>query len=89
RFTDNNGHNALVIGEGSSATVKGNYFYGSFPHAVLIMNREGVPGAEVDISDNIIDQTEGCFFILVEVLEYHTVENSIFYIVNKDWAILK
>ncbi len=57
RFTDNNGHNALVIGEGSSATVKGNYFYGSFPHAVLIMNREGVPGAEVDISDNIIDQT--------------------------------
>jgi len=57
RFEDNNGHNALVVGEGSSAIVEGNYFYGSFPHAILIMNREGVPEAMVDISGNIIDQT--------------------------------
>ncbi len=57
RFEDNNGHNALVIGEASSAIVKGNYFYGSYPHAILIMNRGGVPEAAVDISDNIIDQT--------------------------------
>ncbi len=57
RFEGNNGHNALVIGEGSSAVVKGNYFYGSFPHAILIMNREEAPEAKVIISDNIIDQT--------------------------------
>ena len=57
RFEGNNGHNALVIGEGSSAIVKGNYFYGSFPHAILIMNRGGKPEAMVDISGNIIDQT--------------------------------
>jgi len=57
RFEGNNGHNALVIGEGSSAVVKGNYFYGSFPHAILIMNREEAPEAKVIISGNIIDQT--------------------------------
>lgn len=57
RFEDNNGHNALVIGEGSSAVVKGNYFYGSFPHAILIMNRGEAPEAKVIISGNIIDQT--------------------------------
>ncbi|MCK4783717.1 MAG: hypothetical protein KAV87_08210, partial [Desulfobacteraceae bacterium] len=57
RFVGNNGHNALVIGEGSSAVVKGNYFYGSFPHAILIMNREEAPEAKVIISGNIIDQT--------------------------------
>jgi len=42
RFEYNNGHNALVIGEGSSANVEGNYFYGNFPHAMLIMNRRGI-----------------------------------------------
>lgn len=57
RFEGNNGHNALVIGEGSSIVVKGNYFYGSFPHAILIMNREEAPEAKVIISGNIIDQT--------------------------------
>ena len=57
RFEGNNGHNALVIGEGSSAVVKRNYFYGSFPHAIMIMNREEAPEARVIISGNIIDQT--------------------------------
>ena len=57
RFEKNNGHNALVIGEGSSAIVKGNYFYGSFPHAILVMNRESHPEAWVDISGNLIEQT--------------------------------
>jgi len=57
RFENNNGHNALVIGEGSQADVTGNYFYGSFPHAILILNREASPLARVDIADNIIDQT--------------------------------
>jgi hypothetical protein len=57
RFEDNNGHNAMVVSEGSSALVKGNYFYGSYPHAVLILNRWESSGAKVIISSNIIDQT--------------------------------
>jgi len=57
RFEDNNGHNALVVSGGSSAVVKGNYFYGSFPHAIMIMNRGEAPEARVIISGNIIDQT--------------------------------
>jgi parallel beta-helix repeat protein len=57
RFEHNNGHNALVIGEGSSARVDGNYFYSNFPHALLIMNREGSPEASVEITDNIIEST--------------------------------
>jgi len=57
RFEHNNGHNALVIGEGSSANVEGNYFYGSFPHAMLIMNRGGESDTMVNISRNYIDQT--------------------------------
>ena len=57
RFENNNGHNALVIGEGSSVVVAGNYFYGSFPHAILIMNREASPDAFVEITRNIIEYT--------------------------------
>jgi hypothetical protein len=57
RFEGNNGHNALVIGEGSAAEVTGNYFYGSFPHAMLIMNREASPQAWVNISRNFIEQS--------------------------------
>lgn len=57
RFEFNNGHNALVIGEGSSAVVSGCYFYGSFPHAVFVMNREGESSAQVDINNNIIMAT--------------------------------
>jgi parallel beta-helix repeat protein len=57
RFKNNNGHNALVIGEGSTAIVTGNYFYGNYPHAILIMNREAAPEAVIDINENIIDQT--------------------------------
>lgn len=57
RFMRNNGHNALVIGEGSVARVEGSYFYGSFRHAALVMNREGHPDASVIISNNYIDQT--------------------------------
>ncbi len=57
RFEKNNGHNALVIGEGSSVQVRENYFYASFPHAMLIMNREDSPQAQVEISHNLIDQT--------------------------------
>lgn len=57
RFENNNGHNALVIGEGSSVRVAGNYFYGSFPHAILIMNREASPGACVEITRNTIEHT--------------------------------
>ncbi len=57
RFENNNGHNALVIGEGSSVFVAGNYFYGSFPHAILIMNREASPDAFVEITRNIIEYT--------------------------------
>jgi len=57
RFEGNNGHNALVVGEGSAVEVSGNYFYGSFPHAILIMNREGSAQARVDIMRNLIDQT--------------------------------
>ena len=57
RFVNNNGHNALVIGEGSYAIVEYNYFYGSFPHAIIVMNREGLPGAYVGISYNIIEAT--------------------------------
>jgi hypothetical protein len=57
RFENNNGHNALVIGEGSSARVAGNYFYGSFPHAILIMNREAHPNAGVEITGNVIEFT--------------------------------
>jgi hypothetical protein len=57
RFENNNGHNALVIGEGSSVRVTGNYFYGSFPHAILIMNREAYPGAGVEITGNVIEFT--------------------------------
>jgi len=57
RFEGNNGHNALVVGEGSSAKVEGSYFYGSFPHAILIMNRENCSEAMVNISRNLIDQT--------------------------------
>jgi len=56
-FEGNNGHNALVIGEGSSSVVEGNYFYGSSPHAILILNREEAPEAKVIISSNIIDRT--------------------------------
>lgn len=56
RFENNNGHNALVIGEGSSVNVSGNYFFGSFPHALLVMNREGSAQASVTISGNLIDQ---------------------------------
>jgi hypothetical protein len=57
RFEGNNGHNALLIGEGSVAEVVGNYFYGSFPHAMLVLNREGSTDARVDIIRNFIDQT--------------------------------
>jgi parallel beta-helix repeat protein len=57
RFEHNNGHNALLIGEGPSAEVSGNYFYGSFPHAILILNRESSEQAAVDIHHNLIDQT--------------------------------
>jgi parallel beta-helix repeat protein len=57
RFESNNGHNALVIGEGSRTAVSGNYFYGSFPHAMLIMNREGEPQAQVEIRNNVIEKT--------------------------------
>jgi parallel beta-helix repeat protein len=57
RFESNNGHNALVIGEGSTVVVEGNYFYGNFPHAILIMNREETPHTKVDILGNIIEQT--------------------------------
>ena len=57
RFENNNGHNALVIGEGSSAVVAGNYFYGNFPHAILIMNREAYAGAFVEITHNVIEFT--------------------------------
>lgn len=57
RFEDNNGHNALVIGEDSQINVEGNYFYGSFPHAMLILNREGSSETRVDITNNVIDQT--------------------------------
>jgi parallel beta-helix repeat protein len=57
RFEHNNGHNALLIGEGSSAEVSGNYFYGSFPHAILVLNRESSEQAAVDIHHNLIDQT--------------------------------
>ena len=57
RFEGNNGHNALVIGEGSSVKVRGNYFYGSFPHAILIMNREGSTETRVEITGNLIEQT--------------------------------
>ena len=57
RFENNNGHNALVIGEGSVAVVEGNYFYGNFPHAILVMNREESPQAKIDILGNIIEQT--------------------------------
>lgn len=57
RFENNNGHNALVIGEGSSVIVAESYFYGSFPHAILIMNREASPDAFVEITRNIIEYT--------------------------------
>ena len=57
RFVNNNGHNALVIGERSYAIVEYNYFYGSFPHAILVMNREALAGAYVGISFNIIEST--------------------------------
>jgi parallel beta-helix repeat protein len=57
RFEHNNGHNAVVIGEGSTARVEGNYFYGNFPHAFLIMNRESSPGASVEIISNVIEFT--------------------------------
>lgn len=57
RFMRNNGHNALVIGEGSIARVEENYFYSSFRHAALVMNREGNPDASVIFSHNYIDQT--------------------------------
>ena len=57
RFEKNNGHNALVIGEGSSVAVRENYFYASFPHAILIMNRESYREAWVEISNNLIEQT--------------------------------
>lgn len=57
RFENNNGHNAVVIGEGSSAEVTGSYFYGSFPHAMLIMNREGFPEAAMEITSNLIEFT--------------------------------
>lgn len=57
RFTNNNGHNALVINGGSIAEVSGNYFYGSFPHAILVLNREALPQTSVNIHHNIIEQT--------------------------------
>jgi parallel beta-helix repeat protein len=57
RFIRNNGHNALVIGHGSRVEVTGNYFYGSFPHAILVLNREADPQAAVVIHNNLIDQT--------------------------------
>ncbi|MFC1949979.1 right-handed parallel beta-helix repeat-containing protein [Chloroflexota bacterium] len=56
-FERNNGHNALLISEGSSVEVRENYFYGNFPHAMLIMNRQGSPTARVEISRNLIVQT--------------------------------
>ena len=57
RFENNNGHNALVIGEGASVVASENYFYGSFPHAILVMNRENSPAAAFTITGNTIDQT--------------------------------
>lgn len=57
RFEYNNGHNALLVGEGSSVKVRGNYFYGSFPHAILVLNREDSTEAWVEITRNTIDQT--------------------------------
>jgi hypothetical protein len=57
RFERNNGHNALIIGEGSCAEVSGNYFHGSFPHAIMVMNREGQPQAQVEIRNNVIEKT--------------------------------
>ena len=57
RFIRNNGHNALVIGNGSRVEVADNYFYGSFPHAILVLNRETDPRAAVEIHHNLIDQT--------------------------------
>lgn len=57
QFIRNNGHNALVIGNGSRVVVTGNYFYGSFPHAILVLNREDDPRAAVEIHHNLIDQT--------------------------------
>ena len=57
RFIRNNGHNALVIGNGSRVVVTDNYFYGSFPHAILVLNREDDPRAVVEIRHNLIDRT--------------------------------
>jgi parallel beta-helix repeat protein len=57
RFIKNNGHNAMVIGNGSRVEVARNYFYGSFPHAILVLNREAESQAAVVIHHNLIDQT--------------------------------
>lgn len=57
RFVKNNGHNAVIIGEGSIAEVLDSYFFGSFPHAVLAMNRENSTQANVRIIGNLIEQT--------------------------------
>ena len=88
RFESNNGHNALVIGEGSSVRVNGNYFYGSFPHAILIMNREGLAEAMVAISYNVIDQTgeDAIDFEDYRNAAHSNVSNNI--ITNSGWAAL-
>jgi hypothetical protein len=57
RFVKNNGHNAITIGEGSIAEVLNSYFFGSFPHAILAMNREDSIHANVQIIGNLIEQT--------------------------------
>ena len=88
RFEGNNGHNALVIGEGSSAKVEGNYFYGSFPHAILIMNREGSTEAKVDITRNFIEQTgeDAINFEDYRNAAPSNVSNNV--IVNSGWSAL-
>jgi parallel beta-helix repeat protein len=54
-FEANDQHNALVLGR-TSAEVRHNLFRYSFPHAILIMNREADPLVQVNIYDNIMDR---------------------------------
>ena len=52
-FRDNDGHNAITFDLGSMGKIHHNYFYNSFPHAILV--GAGAPDGSVEIYQNRIE----------------------------------
>jgi len=55
-FEANDQHNAVSGLNCYGAEIHHNIFRFNFPHALLIMNREGDPGVHLDIHDNLFDR---------------------------------